>query len=255
VPETQETNNVKYNVAMKVGPDLIESSVVVPAAGGAGAVLVVSDTVKNQGSGTAGPSTTTFYLSSNATLDTGDQLLGTRVVPSLAASATSAASTSLTIPDGTTTGTYYILVKADANNEVAESAETNNLSYGTTKVGPDLTIASLTASVTTAAAGATISVTDTTKNAGAGAAPDSATRYYLSTNITFDASDVPLGGRAAGALAAGVSSTATMSVVIPSTTTAGSYYIIAVADADGVVTETAETNNTRALFIKITVGG
>jgi subtilase family serine protease len=254
VPETQENNNVKSNVAMKVGPDLVESSVIVPAAAGPGAVLTVSDTVKNQGNGTAVPSTTAFYLSSNATLDTGDQLLGTRSVPSLGASLTSAASTPLTIPDGTATGTYYIIVKADANNDVLESAETNNVSYGTTKVGPDLTIASVT-SVTTAAAGATIAVTDTTKNAGGGAASDSTTRYYLSTNITFDAADVALGSRAVGPLAAGASNMATASVVIPSTTAAGSYYVIAVSDADGVVTETAETNNTRALFIKITVGG
>jgi subtilase family serine protease len=228
--------------------------VVVPAAAGAGAVLIVSDTVKNQGSGAAGASTTAFYLSTNATLEPGDPLVGSRVVPPLAASATSAAATSLTIPDGTATGTYYIIVKCDADDAVLESAETNNVSYGTTKVGPDLSIASLT-SVSTAAAGATIAVTDATKNVGGGAAANSTTRYYLSTNITFDAGDVAIGARAVGPLAAGASNTATASAVIPSSTAAGSYYIIAVSDADGVITETAETNNTRALFIRITVGG
>ena len=254
VPETQEANNVKFNLAMKIGPDLIESSVVVPAAAGAGAVLVVSDTVKNQGSGSAGASTTAFYLSSNATLEPSDPLIGSRVVPALAGAATSAASTSLTIPVGTATGTYYIIVKCDANSDVLESAETNNVSYGTTKVGPDLSIASLT-SVTAAAAGATIAVTDSTKNVGGGAAAESTTRYYLSTNITFDGSDVAVGARAVGPLAAGAASAATASVVIPPSTAAGSYYLIAVSDADGVITETAETNNTRALFIRITVGG
>jgi hypothetical protein len=170
VPETQEANNVKFSGALKVGPDLIESSVIVPTIAGAGAALAVSDTVKNQGNGSAGPSTTAFYLSVNATFDSGDQLLGTRAVPALAVTATSAASTSITIPDGTATGTYYILVKADTNNEVIESMETNNLSTGTTKVGPDLTVTSLT-SVSTAVAGTTISATDTTKNAGGGPAP------------------------------------------------------------------------------------
>ncbi len=254
VTETQESNNVKYSTSMRIGPDLIESSVIVPTIAGAGAVLVVSDTVKNQGSATAGPSTTAFYLSSNTTLDTGDLLVATRAVPSLAATATSPASTSVTIPASTATGMYYILVKADANAEVAETSETNNLSYGVTKVGPDLTIASLTA-VSTAVAGTTISITDTTKNAGGSAAPDSTTRYFLSTNITFDVADVPLGSRPVAPLAAGASNMATASGVIPSTTAAGSYYIIAVSDADGVVTESSETNNTRALFIKITVGG
>ena len=254
VPETQESNNTKFGAAMKVGPDLVVSSIVVPAAAGAGAALVVSDTVKNQGSGAAGPSTAAFYLSTNGTLEPGDPVIGTRAVPSLVASATSTASTSLTIPAGTATGTYYVIVKCDANDDVLESAETNNVSYGTTKVGPDLSIATLT-TVTTAAAGATISVTDGTKNVGGGAAGDSTTRYYLSTNITFDASDVALGARTVGPLAAGATNTATATAVIPASTAAGSYYIIAVSDADGVVTETAETNNTRALFIRITVGG
>jgi subtilase family serine protease len=254
VIETQESNNVKYNVSMRIGPDLVESSVIVPTIAGAGASLVVSDTVKNQGSGTAAPSTTAFYLSSNFSLDTADQLLATRAVPSLAAAATSAASTSLTIPGGTATGTYYIIVKADANNEVGESAETNNVSYGTTKVGPDLTVSALT-SVSTAVAGSTISVNDTTKNAGGGAAPASTTRYYLSTNLTFDSADVALGSRPVPALAAGDSAAGAASLIVPSTTAAGSYYILAVSDGDGSVPETSETNNTRALFIKITVGG
>jgi hypothetical protein len=57
VPESQESNNVRFGLAMRVGPDLVESSVVVPTVAGAGAVLVISDTVKNAGSGGAGPST------------------------------------------------------------------------------------------------------------------------------------------------------------------------------------------------------
>ena len=197
---------------------------------------------------------TAFYLSTNLTLDAGDQLLTTRAVPPLAASATSAATTPVTVPAGTPTGTYYILVKADANSEVPEVTETNNVSYGVTKVGPDLTVFSL-ASVSTAVAGTTISISDTTKNGGGGAAPDSTTRYYLSTNIAFDAADVALGSRPVAALDAGGSSLGSAPVVVPATTAAGSYYIIAVSDGDSVVTETSETNNTRALFIKITVGG
>jgi subtilase family serine protease len=254
VLETQESNNVKYSAGMKIGPDLIETNVIVPANAGEGAGLVVSETVKNQGPGSAGPSTTAFYLSTNGSFDTSDQLLGTRTVPPLAAGATSAASTSVTIPAGTATGIYYVLVKADANNDVGESVETNNLSYGSTRVGPDLTVSSLT-SVSTAVAGSTISVSDTTKSVGGGNAPPSTTRYYLSANITFDVSDVALGSRAVSALAAGASDSGSASIVVPSGTAAGAYYILAVCDGDAVVTETNETNNTRALFIKITVGG
>jgi subtilase family serine protease len=41
------------------------------------------------------------------------------------------------------------------------------------------------------------------------------------------------------------------SVTIPNGTAAGLYYIIAVSDADNAVNETAETNNTRSLVIRI----
>jgi subtilase family serine protease len=250
VPETQETNNTKFSLAMKVGPDLIESSTIVPAAAGAGFALVVSDTVKNQGSGVAGASTTSFYLSANFALDTSDVFLGSRSVPSLAANATHSGTTSLSIPADTQLGTYFLLVVADSANAVLETAETNNTSYGTTRVGPDLTVFALAAPSPTVA-GATISVSDTIKNAGGGSAGGSTTRFYLSTNFTFDSSDVAIGSRIVSGLAPGATNAGTVPVTIPTGTVAGLYYIIAVTDADDVVTETGETNNTRSLVIRI----
>jgi subtilase family serine protease len=238
---------------MKIGPDLILSSTIVPGVAGAGVALIVSDTVKNQGSGAAGASTTSFYLSTNFALDGNDVLLGSRSVPALATSATSAASTALVIPAETVTGTYYVLVRADANDDVIESAETNNISWGTTRVGPDLTVSGLT-SPTSAVAGATISAIDTVKNAGGGASGATTTRFYLSANFTFDAADVPLGNRTVPAIDPGVTNAAATSLTIPAQTATGLYYIIAVTDADNVITETAETNNTRALAIRITSG-
>jgi subtilase family serine protease len=133
---------------------------------------------------------------------------------------------------------------------VLESAETNNVSYGVTKVGPDLTVSGLTAP-TSAVAGAMVSVTDTVKNAGGGSAAASTTRIYLSANYTFEASDQPLGDRIVPALAPNATNAATLSVTIPPGTTPGVYYIIAVTDADGTVTETSEANNTRSLVIRI----
>jgi hypothetical protein len=35
----------------------------------------------------------------------------------------------VTIPAGTATGTYFIIAKADADNAVVETAETNNTKY------------------------------------------------------------------------------------------------------------------------------
>jgi subtilase family serine protease len=250
VTETQEANNVKFSTALKIGPDLVVSSAVIPTVAGAGFPLTVNDTVKNQGSGASGPSTTSFYLSTNFSLDPGDKLIGSRNVPSLAAAATSAGSTTVTVPADTPLGLYFILVSADDANAVVESAETNNLSYGTTRVGPDLTESALTAPAS-AVAGATISVTDTVKNIGGGSVSASTTKFYLSNNFTFDAADVSIGSRTVIALAPNGTNSGTVSLTVPTGTAPGLYYIIAVTDADETVPETIETNNTRALAIRV----
>ena len=86
----------------------------------------MKDTTKNIGTGTAGASTTKLYLSTNTTWDAGDTYLGSRAVPMLAAGASSAGSTSVTIPSSIATGTYYIIALTDDGNAVVESNETNN---------------------------------------------------------------------------------------------------------------------------------
>ena len=99
--------------------------------------------------------------------------------------------------------------------------------------------------------GATISVSDTTRNSGAGDAPSSSTGFYLSTDTVLDGADTQLNSRVVDALAAGASISGTTSLTIPATTTAGAYYIIGKADAEGLIPETGETNNT--LYKTITI--
>src|SRR5262249_42035542 len=65
-------------------------------------------------------------------------------------------------------------------------------------------------------------------------------------NGFLDASDVFLGVRSAGPLAAGTASSGPTSLVIPAGTASGVYYVLAVADFDKQIGETKETNNTRA---------
>jgi subtilase family serine protease len=70
---------------------------------------------------------TSFYLSTNLTLDANDVLLGTRPVPSLAPGAGDSGSITLLIPASTPAGGRYLISKADGGNTVAESLETNNM--------------------------------------------------------------------------------------------------------------------------------
>ena len=177
VAETAETNNLKASGALKLGPDLTVLTVTVPALGAAGSALSVTDTVKNQGGATSGATERAFYLSENTGLDSGDVELGRRTLPALGVSASHVATESLVLPVSLETGTYYILVVADPGNIVTESAESNNLKASAAiKVGPDLVVSALTAP-TRVVRGATISVSETTRNQGSGEAAPSVTRY------------------------------------------------------------------------------
>ena len=110
---------------------------------------------------------------------------------------------------------------------------------------PDLVVSSMSAAAT-AGAGGDLVVTDTTRNQGTGGSPQSNTGFYLSTNSSFDAADIGLGGRQVPALGAGATSTASTTLQIPASTATGSYHVIARADRDGAISEGSETNNIRA---------
>jgi subtilase family serine protease len=250
LPESIETNNVKW-VTIKVGPDLQVTSLSAPATAGAGGTIAVTDVTTNQGAGPAAASQTGFFLSANSQLDASDTPLQLRAVGALAAGGSSGGTTAVTIPAGTTAGTYYLMAKTDAPDALPESIETNNVKWVTIKVGPDLQVTALSAPVS-GASGGVIAVTETTRNMGAGAAGPSHTAFYLSSNYSLDVTDVPLSpARAAGALAAGGSSSGATNVTLP-IVAPGPWYLIAKADDQGTVDETVETNNTR--FVMIAIG-
>jgi subtilase family serine protease len=251
VRESAETNNTRPSATIRIGPDLIVSTLTAPAAAAPGGTISLSDTTKNDGLGTAEPSTTRFYLSTNFIIDAPDIMLGTRAVSLLMSGALSTATTSVTLPAGTATGTYYILALADAANTVGESLESNNTrTSAAVKVGPDLLVTAITAPAL-AAAGGSISVTDSTANQGSGPAAASSTGFYLSTNVILDAADRFIGSRSVGDLAAGAISSVPTILQIPADATAGAYYVIGVADWNSVVAETLEANNSRATALPV----
>src|SRR6266550_4555573 len=126
IAESTETNNVRVGSSVRIGPDLDVSTVTGPSSAVAGTTITVTETTTNAGADSAPASTSAFYLSSNATLDAGDTLLATRTLPMLNAGISNTGSVQLPIPSATRAGTYYIIVKADGDNVIAESLETNN---------------------------------------------------------------------------------------------------------------------------------
>jgi hypothetical protein len=123
-----------------------------------------------------------------------------------------------------------------------------------TPTQPDLVESAVSSPPATIKAGLKFTVTDTVLNQGGKEARKSTTRYFLSLDATYAAGDRPLSGlRAVPALPAGASSTGQMSVLVPSTTPAGTYFLIACADVQRTVVEADEKNNCRAAAASVTV--
>jgi MBG domain/Bacterial Ig-like domain (group 3)/MBG domain (YGX type)/CARDB/Kelch motif len=223
-------------------PDLIETVSVLASNATAGGTIQISDTATNVGGTTAAASFTRFYLSNNGMNKLGS--LDLRAVPSLATSASSGPVTSTVTLPSNIAGNYYIVACADDGGSIPESSETNNCSASTAFSigGADLFVSSVTAP-TTSAAGATISISDTTTNQGAAAAA-SFTRFYLSSNRTNKLSSLAV--RSVPALASTVSSGPISTTLTLPANLAGTYYVLACADDAASVLESNETNNCTA---------
>jgi subtilase family serine protease len=258
--ETNETNNTRATTSsFLLGPNLQVFSIQGTLAG---TNIIVSDTQQNIGNNDAGPFDVSFYFSPIANPNPAtDTLIGSRSIAGLGGgSAVNTGSNSFPVPASTPTGTYFLCAITDSGNTVAETNETQasneKCTGGTFVIGPDLRVLSLSVTQIGGAGGTTFSITDTEQNIGTVAAGAFDVKFYLSLNATFGAGDIQLapGTRSVSGLAGGsATNTATGTHAVPSGTPAGTYFIIAVSDADAVITETNEGNNTRASASAYTV--
>src|SRR2546428_7942701 len=232
-------------------PDLTETSVTNPPATVLdGSRFSVSDTVQNIGTVTAAASTTRYYLSTTTSKSGARLLTGSRAVPSLAPSATSSGTVTVTVSAGTAGGTYFLLACADDTLVVPETNESNNCKASATQVTvsrPDLVETAVSDPPTTVTPGGTFSVSDTVQNIGTVTAAASTTRYYLSTTTSKSASSILLtGSRSVPSLAPAATSSGNASVTVPSTLPSGTYFLLACSDNTKLVSETNESNNCKA---------
>jgi subtilase family serine protease len=226
-----------------------------------GKTFLLSNTVTNQASGSAGSSVAAFHLSTNTTYGDGDDIpfTLTRTVGPLAAGASSSASNTLIVPATAPQGTYYICAKADSGNTVTETNESNNTlcTAGTIQITqPDLIMTDVAPNALTVNQGGTLSVDDTVLNQGSVPTPIGfRVGFHLSgNNIYGDGDDlVIITNRVVAALGAGASSAGTTGLLIPSTTPPGVYFVCAMADSLAQVAEADETNNTRCSSAQVTV--
>ncbi len=93
----------------------------------------------------------------------------------------------------------------------------------------------------------------TLNDVGAAAAAASTTGLYLSTDTTITTADTLIGTFHASGLSTGGSQAESIALALPSNLAAGTYYLGALADSTGQVTESNETNNASAVT-KVIVG-
>ena len=232
--------------------DLIVSALTAPANAAPGATVTVEDTVTNRGPGIVPePSVTTFYLSPTPGRDPAEVRLAQRPVPPLGDGESHTAATALVIPAAAgALGTYYIVAVADGDDVLPEALDDNNVRARRIVVGPDLIVDGVWAP-DSAAPGDAIPVTVAVRNRGAGPIGPTSLRLFLATQPTL-ADAIPLYAHGVPGLAAGTTHTASVTTTIPDTAgTAGTYYIVAMADGAATTPELDEINNLRAARILI----
>jgi len=109
--------------------DLVVSSVTGPLNAAPGAAIAVDCTISNKGTANAGAAYAYIYISGDPGITTSDQYLGNWYISSLTPGVSTIGHTTVTIPAGTATGTYYLGVIADVQNYITESNETNNAGF------------------------------------------------------------------------------------------------------------------------------
>jgi uncharacterized membrane protein len=248
--EISETNNVK-SLLIKIGSDLSVPTLSAPTTSGTGQTITIMATTKNGPTASpAGAFVTRLYWSANSLLDPIDLEIGACSVAGLAPGQTTLCQATLAVPLDTAPATYYIIAKADADDAViSEISETNNMTTRPIKIGPDLSVPTLTApsSGTTDQA---ITVTAVFSN-GLTSSPAGAfvVRLYWSTNSAIDAADLEIGSSSIAGLGAGQSASRSFQVTVPPLAVRTVYYVLVKADADSEIAETNEANNTKGRSI------
>jgi len=216
--------------------------------------------VENVGTQSSVQSRVKYYLSRDETLDTGDKYAGYDTVPALAPGQLSEESATPLVPLTADHGSWYLLLLADANDDVAERFESNNLTVVAIQVvvddpekdAADLLVTSVALDKQTVAANSKLALSITVENDGVQPADPSRFKVYLSQDALLDDQDSYLDYRRVDSLLVGEQQALQLSVRIPLDTANGSYQLLLAVDVNREVDERYESNN--LLAVAITVG-
>ena len=201
VSESNENNNISTPIQITVTgatqqPDLVANTVSLGSTSlSIGGSTTVSYHIQDIGNASAGASVSKVYVSTDNVITTSDSLLASVNDGTLTAGNSLSDSTSVTLPSGLAAGTYWIGVIADANNQVSESNENNNVSTpiqitvaGATQQ-PDLVANTVSLGSTSLPVGGGATVSYDIQNIGNAAAGASVSKVYVSTDNVITTSD------------------------------------------------------------------
>jgi len=256
VPEGyQETNNtaVSSKPIRVLSPDLEAVSVAFSGNPVFGGSILVSWTVRNRGTAPATASwVDRVYLSPDGTLNNAI-VLGTEASGASSPLATNTAyqrSVSMTLPVGATlpSGTYYLVVHADADGRQPESSEANNIrASAALSVSqpplPDLAVAGITIPGF-GLPGQTVDFIWGVTNRGSAAAMAPWTETISLSPDPMQGNDILVGTLTiTNSLPAGEWLVRTQSVVLPLTGVGGNVYVVVALDTGLEVAEQSDANN------------
>jgi subtilase family serine protease len=260
IAEPDETNNVliiPFNIENKIQDlRMTDISLGVPAVS-TGANLSVKSSLRISGNVSLNNQTIGYYFSSDTLFDAGDISMGSSIVSWVSPGATPIITNSTVTIPLVTNGLYYILFKADHNNITSETNESNNVSFSPIIVVPpsrDLYVKTIRITDYSVASGSSLNVRPLVFNSGSASSGSYKIGYYLSSDSVFSAGDLFVTSQIRNDLAIGACDSTACTLNIPTSVSAGNYFVIAYADYMNVVAETSEANNYFSNRVSVVTG-
>ncbi|MFK7990266.1 MAG: CARDB domain-containing protein [Sandaracinaceae bacterium] len=261
--ESDETNNTRAAptpiTIAPARPDLRAAGVVcTPDPVSPGLTISCVFDLVNAGRAPAPASTVQLRLSTDATLDGTDPLLGSCVMGSLASGSTAPSSCAGVVDAATSSGDYTVGVITDSASVVDEVDETNNVGVASLAVAAppsaDLYISQVLCTPNPIDGGDAISCMVTVVNGGTLSAAAHTVELRVSDDDTIDGADTLIASCPAMGLAAGASEMLVCGGVVPPALPTMGWRFGAIADTEDEVMEGDEANNTAFGLVDVRTG-
>jgi subtilase family serine protease len=260
IPLTSASGNPIFPIQLPPPADLVPKTFSAPATSLVGQSVLVSFTVKNDGTGPTPASywADQLFLSNDTQLGNDISLNFFDRTAVLESAQEYTIEGSVALP-ANISGNYILLLKTDAGNQVFERGkENNNITYKAILIGSpapaDLTVTDIVMPSAAQLAGSNMTIRWTLNNLGSNAVSGSIREaVYISADEQLDASDV-LFGTLEGMIDIVALSNAERTLQIPLANLAvGSYFVIVKTDILNSVTEQNEDNNQTISSSKLTI--